>query len=625
MEQTCRNITGVHEDFRLPKSYPPYEATIQGGSERERTDDVTAFSPGPSIVQGPEASEIATSWLPCEFLQPSGCRMTFPLHDVEPWIEHMISQHLHDKFPSHGACWFCDHVEISMALGRQEDREKSYRRRMHHIAEHFRGGKTFVDNRWDFSFLIHYDWALLQSASQQSEVRPAQGTSFAYPPPSREPKICMPPQVEAQSPTATEARESLPTNPFDTSRRQVLATAAERKHQTPHTTLIHVMQEKTDTLAMVGPPLICGRYIVTADDCREMCKFKKDSSRHTDDSGYLTAFTKNDGGTTAPSSDAFKQCMATMSGESIRSVDSGYHSAGSIAKRQKKRDLDGLGPEHCPVPGGSKGFPFNSRLKRYHTQSENSGQHAELAKNSQDKHDAYTTGASKVESLVDNQAPVLAIELARETNLSTPQATALDPQEVTSTGKENSQFLGETTSTEELSRSPSPWQACGLPGENSRLDNTLIRSLSWIMNNRLGGETTDPEARSRCSSSQPDFHTDSETTESLEGVTTHAGGSSSNEPLGHLYGQGTASVASTGCKTGNKRQLLPVDQRQGQDEEDDPGQKRQKSSENTPERPFTRPRFACPYQRYDPIGSPFCCMPSPKNPDGGADTFPRIK
>ncbi|CAH0058289.1 unnamed protein product [Clonostachys solani] len=36
-------------------------------------------------------------------------------------------------------------------------------------------------------------------------------------------------------------------------------------------------------------------------------------------------------------------------------------------------------------------------------------------------------------------------------------------------------------------------------------------------------------------------------------------------------------------------------------------------------------RYACPYNKWDPEGCPLCCMPSNKNPGGGAETFSRVK
>jgi hypothetical protein len=38
-----------------------------------------------------------------------------------------------------------------------------------------------------------------------------------------------------------------------------------------------------------------------------------------------------------------------------------------------------------------------------------------------------------------------------------------------------------------------------------------------------------------------------------------------------------------------------------------------------------RPRYACPYNKWDPIGCQLCCMPSRKNPEGGAEGFSRVK
>ncbi|PNY23913.1 Uncharacterized protein TCAP_06151 [Tolypocladium capitatum] len=125
------------------------------------------------------------SWLPCEFRRLSGCGANFALDDVEPWVEHIIAEHLKRNFPKHSICWFCDQGEFSAASELQEDEEKAYRRRMHHIAEHFRNGKTALDIRWDFHFLDHVhnqcliDEHVFQWATRQSELRPPRGMTFA--------------------------------------------------------------------------------------------------------------------------------------------------------------------------------------------------------------------------------------------------------------------------------------------------------------------------------------------------------------------------------------------------------------------------------------------------------------
>ncbi|POR35695.1 Uncharacterized protein TPAR_04107 [Tolypocladium paradoxum] len=134
------------------------------------------------------------TWLPCEFRRLSGCGANFALDDVEPWIEHMIAQHLERNFPEKCICWFCDHADFRAASGLQEDKEKAYRRRMHHIAEHFRNGKTALDIRWDFHFLDHVhnqhliEEHVFQWATRQSELRLPRGMTFANHPRAGRPR-----------------------------------------------------------------------------------------------------------------------------------------------------------------------------------------------------------------------------------------------------------------------------------------------------------------------------------------------------------------------------------------------------------------------------------------------------
>lgn len=133
-------------------------------------------------------------WLPCEFRKLPSCGANFALDDVEPWIEHIIAEHLGRNFPQYCICWFCDHAEFLAASDLQEDKEKAYRRRMHHIAEHFRNGKTVRNIRPDFHFLDHVhnqyliEEDVFQRAKRRSELRPPDDIIFANDPRAGRPR-----------------------------------------------------------------------------------------------------------------------------------------------------------------------------------------------------------------------------------------------------------------------------------------------------------------------------------------------------------------------------------------------------------------------------------------------------
>ncbi|KAB5515514.1 hypothetical protein GE09DRAFT_1263286 [Coniochaeta sp. 2T2.1] len=181
--------------------------------------------------------------------------------------------------------------------------------------------------------------------------------------------------------------------------------------------------------------------------------------------------------------------------------------------------------------------------------------------------------------------------------------------------------IGDTSSLsdgDDIPRSPSPWQdAC------SQDDGLIL----WLHN----GVNDDIQSSQGCASTSDNSETDSQAADPVEGVTTRpvgpasasasaSGSGSGSPPATGLLVPDLTTVTTTGL-VGSKR---PIDERNPDDEDEDgPDPKRAKGT--TAEPSFTRPRFACPYQKYDPLGSPFCCMPSSKNPQGGAETFPRVK
>lgn len=172
---------------------------------------------------------------------------------------------------------------------------------------------------------------------------------------------------------------------------------------------------------------------------------------------------------------------------------------------------------------------------------------------------------------------------------------------------------GMDSDAEEYSRSPSPWQTA----YDLDTDQWLIRYFIRDLGDQI------PSSQTSSTSSPQNPEGNSPATDSIEGVVSHA-----PEP-----GSGPSPAAKTWYPGGNlsgindnrKRARNPSDPTRDSDggDEQDPNAKRLKPA--TSEGPLLRLRFACPYQRVDTADSPFCCAPSNKNPEGGAETFSHIK
>jgi len=198
--------------------------------------------------------------------------------------------------------------------------------------------------------------------------------------------------------------------------------------------------------------------------------------------------------------------------------------------------------------------------------------------------------------------------------------------------KEDDVQVGLDDDTE--SRTPSPWQVADSP--EARL--ALMRSF-WLVGNGLEDESQFSQNTSNASespeaamevdisaSSDSGFHDDGmdDTCEAESGGSSSQNGGTVDDSG---TGPGLAQLPTTtlGGRQNRKRpqDSDDPDRDRGDDDDDAPSRKRWQTQ--PPDRPLTRPRLACPYQKYDPVGSPFCCMPNQKNREGGADTFPRIK
>ena len=165
-----------------------------------------------------------------------------------------------------------------------------------------------------------------------------------------------------------------------------------------------------------------------------------------------------------------------------------------------------------------------------------------------------------------------------------------------------------------ISRSPSPWQVTNSAESEKLLVQTLWRFVNVF--NELANSQGDAD------SSPGNSGATSPVVLSMDGARVHPSGSgsgSSSRPTFEIAGfaTGTDFVRSKKARGGSDSA------RDSDGDEDEPNRKRPRLL--TPESTSPRPRFACPYQKYDAMGSPFCYVRTNKNPEGGADTFSRVK
>ncbi|KAH8896712.1 hypothetical protein GQ53DRAFT_803570 [Thozetella sp. PMI_491] len=156
----------------------------------------------------------------------------------------------------------------------------------------------------------------------------------------------------------------------------------------------------------------------------------------------------------------------------------------------------------------------------------------------------------------------------------------------------------------------------------------LIRALSSIVN-RWDDDIFVSRMASGSSLSASDSPSNSEKDSpvimSIEGAANcsdRPGSGSSSLPAARQENPSleTTSVA----RTCSKRKRGSNDFTRDSDDKDEDEQPRRQLKPVTRGRPLSRPRFACPYQKHDPLSSFLCCMPNSKNPEGGADTFSRV-
>ncbi|VUC36647.1 unnamed protein product [Clonostachys rosea] len=217
-------------------------------------------------------------------------------------------------------------------------------------------------------------------------------------------------------------------------------------------------------------------------------------------------------------------------------------------------------------------------------------------------------------------------------------------------------------------RVPSPWQEAAnlVMSEQHRINEHLSRSLEWILSrNEYDDESAQSNPESLPSSSAPDvppvselsadggkkrvldainFHVPEDHSQNSKrrktavcstddsAIDNSAPSDDTGPPPSHQPSSQSSSMNRTSSRrdTGASRPRRISNEGPGRGDEDEannrpppPGQPISPPYDTL--RQSKRPRYACPYNKWDPIGCQLCCMPSRKNPEGGAEGFSRVK
>ncbi|KAK8109674.1 hypothetical protein PG999_007811 [Apiospora kogelbergensis] len=125
-----------------------------GSSAPSETSD-GFYESSVDTYQSPFSSKSTQCFLPCEFSYIANCRERFAVDEFDAWLEHISDLHLHEIYPDHCLCWFCDDVEF-VAKSHGINERTNFRNRMKHIRDHFtRDGLGFQRGRPDWGFLDH--------------------------------------------------------------------------------------------------------------------------------------------------------------------------------------------------------------------------------------------------------------------------------------------------------------------------------------------------------------------------------------------------------------------------------------------------------------------------------------
>ncbi|KAI0107829.1 hypothetical protein GGR51DRAFT_559163 [Nemania sp. FL0031] len=136
-----------------------YSASSSAGSMYSGSG-TSMFSEGSTYSSISSAPDLASPdnvapvrGLPCEFVGYTNCDLVFPVNDVEGWIEHIVSDHLHGRLPSICRCWYCD--DIIFDSQRAGGPLINFQQRMWHIRSHILDGLTVHDIRPDYYLAEH--------------------------------------------------------------------------------------------------------------------------------------------------------------------------------------------------------------------------------------------------------------------------------------------------------------------------------------------------------------------------------------------------------------------------------------------------------------------------------------
>ncbi|KAI1210450.1 uncharacterized protein F4807DRAFT_66895 [Annulohypoxylon truncatum] len=149
-----------------------YSASSTGSSYSVATQYTTYAEEGPYDQNQYQLPELVPYALPCEFVGIGSCDVHFNFEDIEPWIEHIIRDHLQDKLPQKTVCWFCNDFYFDAKDPQaNNDRRLNFHNRMEHIREHIADGKTANDIAPDYHMLDHLFKYRLISEGRYNEVR----------------------------------------------------------------------------------------------------------------------------------------------------------------------------------------------------------------------------------------------------------------------------------------------------------------------------------------------------------------------------------------------------------------------------------------------------------------------
>ncbi|KAI0178421.1 hypothetical protein BJ166DRAFT_50598 [Pestalotiopsis sp. NC0098] len=138
-------ISGFLKDYSISGSYP-------SSSYTEYADSMPTSAPSLRSTVLPGNSEYV---LPCEFIGYDSCDQYFYPVDADQWMNHIIVDHLQEKLPNKSNCWFCDNKDFDARRDRT-DKASSFRNRLDHIRIHIQDERLGIRNmRPDYDFVAH--------------------------------------------------------------------------------------------------------------------------------------------------------------------------------------------------------------------------------------------------------------------------------------------------------------------------------------------------------------------------------------------------------------------------------------------------------------------------------------